>query len=110
MSDREQEEKYPAGKHCCTVCAQKRRCSICDGQTTTACSDCAIDLRATVYVCSKAGCRKAHDAKCPQELKARVIALERALREIVDLDDGDNPALWPFSRQFENARAVLENK
>lgn len=89
MSDREQQEKYPAEKWCCTVCAQKRRCSICDVETTTACSDCAIDLRATVYVCSKATCRKAHDAKCPHELAERVIALERALRELLRTRESD---------------------
>jgi hypothetical protein len=49
-----------------------RRCSICDQPTMQACSDCAIDLRAVVYVCGKADCIRAHEAKCSHELRKRV--------------------------------------
>lgn len=70
------EVKYEEQKHCCTVCATKRRCHVCDDQTTFACSDCAIDLRATVYVCSKLRCRDEHEKKCAHNLQARLEALD----------------------------------
>jgi len=42
---------------------------------------------------------------------ARLIAaapkLLAALQAIVALDDGDNPALWPFAELFDQARAAL---
>lgn len=50
----------------------RRQCSICDQETIKACSDCAIDLRAVVYVCGKPDCIRAHEAKCPHELRKRV--------------------------------------
>lgn len=44
-----------------------RVCHICGGQTQLACSDCQINLAATVYVCSKGDCRRAHDRVCSGE-------------------------------------------
>ena len=76
LPDAPPEDKYPAQKHCCTVCAQKRRCSVCDESTTTACSDCAIDLTATVYVCSKRECQDEHARKCPHELQTKLAAAQ----------------------------------
>ncbi len=40
-------------------------CHVCGEQTDLCCSDCAIDLAAKVYVCSKRDCRVYHDTKCP---------------------------------------------
>jgi hypothetical protein len=39
-------------------------CHVCGESTQIACSDCQINFSATVYVCSKASCRDAHDIKC----------------------------------------------
>ncbi len=33
--------------------------------------------------------------------------LREALQELVDLDDGDEPLAWKYSRQFGKARAAL---
>lgn len=71
-------DKYEEQKHCCTVCAAKRRCSVCDEQTTLACSDCAIDLRAVVYVCKKTECRDHHETKCAHTLIERIAKAEAA--------------------------------
>lgn len=49
-------------------------CSVCGCATITACSDCQIVLRTTVYVCAKSICRDAHEKKC-------VAALQKALSE-----------------------------
>lgn len=53
-----------------------RKCSVCADPTPMACSDCAIDLHTTVYVCSKSECRKAHDTVCPFVLRARLRSKE----------------------------------
>lgn len=74
-------EKYPKQKYCCSVCAQKRRCRVCDAETELACSDCAIDLGATVYVCKKKTCRDYHEKKCGQSLRAQVADLQAKLEE-----------------------------
>jgi hypothetical protein len=70
---------YEEAKYCCAVCAAKRRCHICYEQTTFACSDCAIDLRAVVYVCSKLECRAAHEKKCPGCLEAGIASLREEI-------------------------------
>ena len=69
------EVKYEEQKHCCTSCAMKRRCHVCDQPTTLACSDCAIDLRAVIYVCNKAQCRDEHEKKCAHSLQSQLDAL-----------------------------------
>jgi hypothetical protein len=51
-------------KSCCTVCDAKKRCHVCGDQTLLACSDCQINLAATVYVCGKRECRMRHDELC----------------------------------------------
>lgn len=89
---------YEEVKHCCTVCAQKRRCSVCDQQTTLACSDCAIDLRATVYVCTRNECRAAHESKCPHMLlqaltTCRADERERCLQAVRKLETQRNSKL-----------------
>lgn len=55
---------YRSEKHCCTVCNGKRRCHVCGDQTLLACSDCAINFAAVVYVCEKTECRDEHERKC----------------------------------------------
>ena len=79
------EVKYEEQKHCCTSCAMKRRCHVCDQPTTLACSDCAIDLRAVIYVCNKAQCRDEHEKKCAHSLQshldAKWISVEERLPE-----------------------------
>ena len=40
-------------------------------------------------------------------LLAAAPALAEALRAILELDDGDNPALWPLAEEFDNARAAM---
>lgn len=45
------------------------------------------------------------------ELTPRLAAAEgvlAALQAIVDLDDGDTPGLWPFSQEFDDARAAID--
>ena len=68
------EVKYEEQKHCCTSCAMKRRCHVCDQPTTLACSDCAIDLRAVIYVCNKTQCRDEHEKKCAHSLQSQLDA------------------------------------
>lgn len=45
------------------------------------------------------------------QANARLIAaapdLLKALQAIVELDDGDVPAMWPFQADFEAARAAI---
>lgn len=57
-------------------------CSICSIYTELACSDCQIDLRTTVYVCSKPSCRTEHDKKCPHVLMLKLEA-QRAKSEML---------------------------
>lgn len=57
-------DKLVAGKRCCTVCDAQKVCHICGAQTLLACSDCRLNLSATVYVCGKRECREAHDRVC----------------------------------------------
>lgn len=38
-------------------------CHICDAPTDLACSDCRINLRATVYVCGRGECRDEHERR-----------------------------------------------
>lgn len=33
--------------------------------------------------------------------------LRQALQAIVALDDGDNPGLWPYEKEFSHARAAI---
>lgn len=77
---------YEKKKRCCTVCDAKNLCSVCNDATLYACSDCQIDLAATVYVCPKPACRDAHEPKCPFHLKAENESLkaerDRALEVI----------------------------
>lgn len=44
--------------------ASEHRCHVCGSPTSLCCSDCRINFDASVYVCSKAACRDAHDLKC----------------------------------------------
>jgi hypothetical protein len=55
---------YDPEKRCCSVCDAKKVCHVCGEQTLMACSDCRINLGATVYVCGKRKCREAHDRVC----------------------------------------------
>jgi hypothetical protein len=55
---------YQEEKRCCTVCERKRKCHICGAVTQLACSDCAINLGVTVYVCSRTECRDKHEERC----------------------------------------------
>ena len=55
---------YKSAKRCCSVCDAKKQCHVCHDQTLMACSDCAINFAATVYVCGKRACREAHERKC----------------------------------------------
>jgi hypothetical protein len=73
---RSEPERYEEQKHCCTSCAMKRLCHVCHEMTTLACSDCAIDLGVTVYVCKRKECRDYHESKCGHSLKARIEALQ----------------------------------
>lgn len=41
------------------------KCHVCKEPTEMCCSDCAIDLGASVYVCGKRECREHHDTHCP---------------------------------------------
>ena len=70
---------YDEQKHCCTVCDSKHKCHVCGTQTNLACSDCAIDLGVTVYVCSKTECRDQHERKCGHALRAE---LEQARQDL----------------------------
>ncbi len=62
-------------KRCCTVCDAKKVCHICGAQTLWACSDCAIDLSATIHVCPSKDCRNAHEEKCPARLRSRLFGI-----------------------------------
>lgn len=57
--------KFQEEKRCCHTCDSKKKCHICGRETLLACSDCQIDLGATVYVCSSSTCRDSHEIKCP---------------------------------------------
>ena len=48
-------------KRCCSICDAKKVCHVCGTQTLYACSDCQINLNATVYVCGKNECRDTHE-------------------------------------------------
>lgn len=39
-------------------------CSVCTDFTELACSDCRMNFKTTVYVCSDPGCRDEHELKC----------------------------------------------
>jgi hypothetical protein len=70
----ESEPKYETEKRCCYICDGRKLCHVCGQQTLLACSDCRIDLAATVRVCNKQECRDAHDKVCPAVLKAAIAA------------------------------------
>lgn len=53
------------------------QCHICGEQTSTCCSDCRIDLGASVYVCAKRDCREEHDRRCPGVLRKQVEKLAK---------------------------------
>ena len=104
------EVKYEEQKHCCTSCAMKRRCHVCDQPTTLACSDCAIDLRAVIYVCNKTQCRDEHEKKCAHSLQSQLdakwISVDERLPEpgqqvlTCGLTDGSRGHKW-FMRSDE---------
>lgn len=73
-------ERFAEGKRCCTICDALKRCHVCREQTLFACSDCAINLGATVYVCAEPKCRYEHDARCSARLEVTVSALCDAWR------------------------------
>lgn len=52
-------------------------CSICSEPTKVCCSDCRIDLRTCVYVCTKITCQNMHALKCPHELKKKIEELQK---------------------------------
>ena len=96
-------------KRCCTVCDARKHCSVCDQQTRMACSDCAIDLRAVVYVCEKKSCRDAHEAKCPHVLVERTRELEQQLSVACNFHGEDLvPALVARNRELEAKLARIE--
>lgn len=64
MTSNQTSYQYPAEKACCTVCDRRKVCYVCGGQTLTACSNCAINFGAVVYVCGKRECREEHERKC----------------------------------------------
>jgi outer membrane murein-binding lipoprotein Lpp len=43
-------------------------------------------------------------------LKAERDRLREALQQMVEIDDGDEPTLWPYAYAFDKARAALEGK
>lgn len=45
----------------CKCTAKAHHCHICEKPTDVACSDCAINLNATVYVCVSSTCRQTHE-------------------------------------------------
>lgn len=116
------EVKYEEQKHCCTSCAMKRRCHVCDQPTTLACSDCAIDLRAVIYVCNKAQCRDEHEKKCAHSLQSQLDALTwtritpENLPKVGDeilLESQRYPGIYavgPISKMDEQAWASKEYK
>jgi len=55
---------YVEEKRCCVVCDHKKVCHVCGEHTLFACSDCQINFKATVYVCTKQKCRDTHERKC----------------------------------------------
>ena len=99
------EVKYEEQKHCCTSCAMKRRCHVCDQPTTLACSDCAIDLRAVIYVCNKTQCRDEHEKKCAHSLQSQLDALTWTEITPENLPTG-RPYLLYFERDGEETYAT----
>lgn len=95
-------DKYPQEEYCCSSCAQKRICHVCQDQTIYACSDCQIDFGITVYVCSKKECRDYHESKCGQALRERIASLTRENRELREL--ADECARW-FEDEAQERRA-----
>jgi hypothetical protein len=63
------------------------------------------------FVQWRAGYAEVHGSRAGREANARLIAaapdLLAALQALVDLDDGDSPALWAHSGDFERARAAI---
>lgn len=55
----------------------KKACHVCGDQTLWSCSDCQINLSATIYVCSKRECREHHDWVCS-------VRAERAEAELAE--------------------------
>ena len=87
--------------------ARTGKCTICGKPTELACSDCQIDLRTTVYVCSTYECRKEHEQKCSHELLARKadnsrVALEICLEQQKRADDAE--------RELKALDAVLDEE
>ena len=56
---------------------EERVCTICGTTTDIACSDCRIDLRTTVFVCTLRACQLAHETKCPGTLRQQLAAVEQ---------------------------------
>lgn len=57
----------------------KSKCHVCQQPTDMACSDCKIDLGATVYVCGKSACTMVHDCRCPHELIGQIEKLNEQI-------------------------------
>lgn len=55
---------YESEKRCCSVCDQQKVCHVCGVQTLFACSDCRMNFKAVVYVCTKPACRDEHERMC----------------------------------------------
>lgn len=119
-------------KPCCTVCDAKKLCHVCGARTLMACSDCRINLGATVHVCGKRSCREAHDRLCSGEKQPRELgALGTFSRGKISQDDeGDirlavthdsdgvvridfgKPVAWigmPKSQAAELAKIILKH-
>ena len=47
--------------HIATQFTEPAKCHVCDSATEFACSDCRINLHATVNVCEKPACRDEHE-------------------------------------------------
>lgn len=75
-------EKYNPERTCCSVCDARKVCHVCGAQTLWACSDCRIDLGATVYVCQKLVCQMTHAEKCPAETRATIRNHEAAIMDL----------------------------
>lgn len=65
-------KQFAEEKRCCTICDSKKRCHVCKANTQWACSNCQIDLGATVYVCATTECRNAHERVCSFALRKRL--------------------------------------
>lgn len=96
---------YKAEKRCCSVCDKNKLCHICGDQTLLACSDCRINLAATVYVCQRSSCRDEHERVCGEWLRnalAESVKLQSHYASLLNQYDGGRRL------QFSNGDAWIE--